>query len=526
MTDDSELLSRYVELRSEADFAVLVERHIGSVYHAALRRTGGQRPLAQDVTQEVFLALAQNARSLRRHTSLAGWLYVTARNTTAAMLRREQRRQLREEMAHMNASDAPDPDWDGLRDQLDGALDALSMADRDALLLRYFHNRAFADIGAMIGRSEDAARKRVDRALERLRHQFTRRGITSTTVALGTLLSAEAAQPVPVGLSHAVVSTAAASGGTAAALAVGTVHFMGAKTIIGTAGLLGLAGLLVIPSIGVAVYQHNRAAAAEARASAVEFEVQPQTALLKKLSATETSANAVLAELQRSVDETRIAVAALPAAARQENASGQPPLDQQRADGDKFIANSPEARGILMDIGRHQIHRNVSGFYRMAGLTQAQIDDFETRTAEFWLQNIALTPNNIHPTVSNLPDDQLKEVLGDDGFQKWQEYQRVRGAYGLATAAATRVGFSGAPLSEDQVSNLAQIVANNNRQYQSGGKVDEVSTDWDAVAAEAQKIMSPEQYSAFQATLLQQQYRNTLSQAQKMAAADFAKGNP
>ena len=74
MSDDSDLLRRYVETGSEAAFAELVQRKVNLVYSVALRQVQGDAPLAEEVTQTVFIDLARKARSLARHATLAGWL--------------------------------------------------------------------------------------------------------------------------------------------------------------------------------------------------------------------------------------------------------------------------------------------------------------------------------------------------------------------------------------------------------------------------------------------------------------------
>ena len=99
MVDDTELLRRYATDRSEAAFAELVQRHINSVYRAALRQAGGNIHRAEDVTQTVFTILARKASSLTRHPALIGWLYTTTHFTMSELLRSERRRTNREQRA-------------------------------------------------------------------------------------------------------------------------------------------------------------------------------------------------------------------------------------------------------------------------------------------------------------------------------------------------------------------------------------------------------------------------------------------
>ncbi|HSY17430.1 MAG TPA: sigma-70 family RNA polymerase sigma factor [Candidatus Acidoferrales bacterium] len=217
MTPDFELLATFARTNSEDAFAELVKRHVNLVYSAALRQAGGDAYLAQDVAQTVFSDLARKAGSLARRETLAGWLYTSAHFAAAKIIRAETRRRDREEkfMREPIHESAPEPDWETLRPLLDSAMHDLKEADRDAILLRYFENRQFAEVGTRLGLNENAARMRVDRALEKLRTALARRGLTATA-ALATTLSAHAVQVAPAGLSATltVASITAASTGT------------------------------------------------------------------------------------------------------------------------------------------------------------------------------------------------------------------------------------------------------------------------------------------------------------------------
>src|SRR5687767_6570195 len=150
MVEDSELLRRYVEFRSEEAFAELVRRRIGLVYSVALRRTRDAH-LADDVTQTVFSALARKAAALSNRSILAGWLHRSAHLAAAAAMRGERNRAMREKeadiMNRLNTEDARDADWQRLRPVLDEALSEIDECDRDAVLLRFFDGRPFAEIG-------------------------------------------------------------------------------------------------------------------------------------------------------------------------------------------------------------------------------------------------------------------------------------------------------------------------------------------------------------------------------------------
>jgi hypothetical protein len=92
----------------------------------------------------------------------------------------------------------------------------LNAEERAAVLLRFFESKELKDVGLALGVSEDAARMRVNRALEKLRDLLAGRGITSAPEALGAALCAHAVQGAPAGLA-ASLSTAALTAAASAA---------------------------------------------------------------------------------------------------------------------------------------------------------------------------------------------------------------------------------------------------------------------------------------------------------------------
>ena len=215
MNDDAALLRDYVEQKSEAAFADLVKRHVDLVYGAALRRTGGDSHRAADVAQEVFTALARHARSLSSHTVLPAWLHTATRNAALKLMISEQRRRAREAQAlALDTADGDSVAWDRMRPLLDAAIDELPETDRAAVVLRFLERRSFADIGAALRVSEDAARMRTDRALDKLRAALARRGISSSAAALGAVVTGQAVVAAPAGLAASLATQSLAAAGT------------------------------------------------------------------------------------------------------------------------------------------------------------------------------------------------------------------------------------------------------------------------------------------------------------------------
>src|ERR1017187_4421851 len=174
--DDLILLRDYARNHAEAAFATLVARHVNLVYSVALRQV--RDPLMpEEITQAVFIILARKADALGDQTILPGWLCRTARRASARALRTQRRRQQREQEAHMQSIlNEPEAEtWQQIAPLLDAAMEKLGQKDHDAVVLRFFQNKNFSEVGAALGASEDAAKMRVSRALEKLRKFFTKR---------------------------------------------------------------------------------------------------------------------------------------------------------------------------------------------------------------------------------------------------------------------------------------------------------------------------------------------------------------
>jgi RNA polymerase sigma factor (sigma-70 family) len=222
LNDDLTLLREYARRNSEQAFAALVARHVNLVYSVALRQVRDAH-LAEEITQAVFIILARKADSLGDKTILPGWLCRTARYAGANALTIQRRRQHREQEAHMQSTlneTANEPTheetWNQIAPLLDGAMEQLGQKDHDALVLRFFENKTFAEVGATLGASEDAAKMRVSRALEKLRKFFTKRGVSSTTAIIAGTISANSVQAAPVSLAKTISAVAVVKGSIAA----------------------------------------------------------------------------------------------------------------------------------------------------------------------------------------------------------------------------------------------------------------------------------------------------------------------
>jgi RNA polymerase sigma factor (sigma-70 family) len=239
--EDHELLRAFARGRSQEAFRQLVDRHLRLVYGAAHRIVRDPH-LAEEVAQNVFTLLAQKAGGIVPPQVVAGWLYNSTRHLAMHCVRTQQRRREREQTAvAMNALTESDGDTRFVAEHLEEALAELEPADRDALVLRYLDDRTLRDVGRELGVSEDAARMRVNRATERVRAVFQRRGATVTAIGFAAAVASVSAAP-PAGLAVSVTSAVLAATTTTADTQGVLMHWFTTKTALVATATAVLAG--------------------------------------------------------------------------------------------------------------------------------------------------------------------------------------------------------------------------------------------------------------------------------------------
>ncbi|HSY18547.1 MAG TPA: sigma-70 family RNA polymerase sigma factor [Candidatus Acidoferrales bacterium] len=251
-TPDMELVQEFARSGSETAFGEIVRRHLNLVHSVALRCTGHDGD-AQDVTQAVFILLARKAGGLSAKTVLPGWLYETTRYTASRLHRTNIRRHAREQEAYMQSTlndgasgnDASAKAWAQLAPHLEAAMSGLTESDRALLVLRFYQNQTAAKAAAQLGIGEDAAHKRLARALEKLRTLFTQRGITLSAATIAAAVSAHSVSAAPAGMAAKITS----AGVVAAVLAHGT-GWISVATLQKAA-----VGLLLAAAVGWLSYQ-------------------------------------------------------------------------------------------------------------------------------------------------------------------------------------------------------------------------------------------------------------------------------
>jgi RNA polymerase sigma factor (sigma-70 family) len=290
MATDDKLLREYALNRSEQAFEILVSRHINLVYSVACRQVRDMH-LAEEITQAVFIILERKAGTLGPKTVLSGWLCRTARYVAANRLTIERRRYHREQEAYMQAQlNEPEAHaWMQIEPVLENAMAQLGEKDHNAIVLRFFEDKSFSDVSRALGTSEDAAKKRLKRAVEKLRAFFTKRGITLSAGVIAGAISSNSVQAAPVGLATSVtVAAVKGSGVTATTLTlIKTTLKIMAWTKLKTAAVGGAIALLLTGTATVVVQkvysQTNTAKASESSSLAFAGYATPEASIQSSL---------------------------------------------------------------------------------------------------------------------------------------------------------------------------------------------------------------------------------------------------
>jgi len=497
MMNDTELLRAYAETRSEAAFAAFVERRVGFVYAVAARMAGGDAHTAQDVAQAVFVLVANNAASLARHKRLAGWLHTATRNVACKTARAARRRAACEqEAARMstiengNAGENSVHDAERLRPLLDKTLGALREGEREAVLLRFFEGKAFAEIGVALEMSDDAAQKCVTRAVEKMRAAFAKRGVTSSAAALGALMSAEAAaaQAAPAGLAASVSAGALATAAAGATGAGAILAFMSSAKITTVA----LVAILIV-------------------ASGVSYRVLSERASVASLARARQE-NKDLAARLRALEKREEAAAT--------NAPAPAPELTMRERGEAFMAAHPEVRTKLGAVRTAWAAERIFRIAKALNLPPAQ----NAQLAEIWARyqpfgygfknkngesvfldsdpNVPMSTTDMHAenTVDTAPRDaEIRALLGDADYEKFQHLIKIDddgdGDESFQTRElGIRLYLADAPLSAQQAWSIDEIRYDLNQNLP---KNTEPETYWKAFQERAKSVLSPKQMNAF-----------------------------
>ncbi len=305
VADDYQLLDRYARTRDEAAFAEIARRYVNIVYTAAVRRVG-DRHVAEDVTQAVFVILASKPRSVRTTAPLSAWLLRTVGYAAANAKKMERRRRGHEteaaaRAAASGAASANPSDvlvWQEVAAEIDDAVLKLPAPDRRAILLRYFEHRAVREIAAALNVSEGATKQRLNRAVEKLRQRLNRRGATfapAGAAGLATLLSANAVVAAPSSVAGAATSAVAAAGCAAASLTI-------AKGAIAMMSWTKVKAVVVVLAVASVVGTGAIITVQRATAQGTQPALLSNASVRKAAAARVAAAEKVLALLQQRID--------------------------------------------------------------------------------------------------------------------------------------------------------------------------------------------------------------------------------
>jgi RNA polymerase sigma factor (sigma-70 family) len=470
---DQQLLRDYAGSRSEAAFAELVRRHIDLVYSAALRMVGDSHQ-AEDVTQGVFVALAQNARQLTHHPVLSGWLHRTTQNLAANAVRTNVRRQTREQEAVvMNEllSAEPDTNWEHIAPHLDAALGELSEPDRDALLLRYFERKSAHEMAQTLGISDQAAQKRVNRAVERLREFFLKRGVTVGASGLVVFLSANAVHAAPVGLAVTVSATAGLAGTTIATTTTAAVT----KAIFMTTLQKIIVGVALTAAIATGIYEARQASTLRSQIQTLEQSQSPLTAQIQQLQRERDDATNRLVALNEELGRWKsgqkqtelLKLRGQVGTLRQQLASTEAQSNSPSSGFAKMMSD-PAMREYIHQAMTDLIKRRYGPMFQELKLSPEQIEKFVqvvSDSSQKGIQRLAAAQSGAagpgEPGQTGVEEmkglqEQLLSVLGESGAARFKEYSQEVPA--RATVDLLNGQLGGNKLSDEQSANLLKLV--------------------------------------------------------------------
>lgn len=496
MEDDPSLLRRYAKTHDEAAFTELVRRYLDAVYSSALRRLGGDAHLAQDAAQQVFVELARHAHRVAEHPILAAWLHTATRNVAANLVRTETRRRAREnEVMMMNPlfdenEDHAAADWGRVAPLLDWAIDQLNEADRGMLLLRFVARKSFSEIGASNQSSENAARMRVDRALEKLRRILRRRGIVSTATALNAALTTHAVVAAPANLAASAVTASLAA--VPASLGPITLCIQIMTTSKMAAG--AAAGFLFAAAASVATYQWNQLTRTEAALVAVRNETAEISSQLVHLQTRIQTANTLLQERRKVAAKLTLKTPAASSSSPAENTNASDP----QAVGNAFLKRHPEVRQALAEYLKSREDETYGPLFARLQFPPEKLDRLRSLLREhMWFgrplgetgeyANFGLSTGKSYQDISK----EMYALLGREGMKLFGELSALQSPRHFVATAAADLTFTDEPMNPKQADELLAAIKANTK----FGSNRTPEIDWPALEADAAAVLLPAQIS-------------------------------
>ena len=492
ITDDAALLRRYVSERSQEAFTEFVHRHLPFVFSAAARRLNGDVHRASEVSQIVFAAVARDARRLSRHPALVGWLYTATRHAVIDLVRMEKRRLVRDQRAHymqaISTSTEHPTDWQKLRPIIDEVLDNLPTRDREVVLLRFFQAQAYPEIGHRLGISDEAARKRVERALDGLRNLLTYRGISSTSAALAIILGSETIVAAPAGLATSIVSSAFVGSASVASIAFMTVT----KIQVGI-----MAALLLGGAVGL-IWQHQTIA--ELRTARAEAQSKADEAAAENIDRVKAGASA-----EGNATRLHADIASLREQSEVRDSSA-----ATSATSGRLSLGVPTVTAVPRDPRQlTQLHQRYDPFLNRWGFTPAQRDrwielmlekenirlDLQDAMRDLGVRGGSKEIEALRSRFTDPPWKQMKDMLGEEGFAAFNDYEEISAYRGYLNPLNPQFSAANAALSAEQSDRLLRtIIANNHPQRKNPTDLGSASQiDWASVERQTNSFLNPTQ---------------------------------
>jgi RNA polymerase sigma factor (sigma-70 family) len=454
--NDSALLEQFTRDESQDAFSELVHRHLNLVYSAAFRQVRSP-DLAEEIALSAFTQLARCAGRLPRETILTAWLYRVACNAAIDVVRREARRQARERIAcQMSTLNEPPPEWAQIEGMLDEAMQSLGDVDRTAILLRFFEKKSLREVGHALGASEDAAQKRVGRALEHLREFFAKRKVHLAAASVAALISVNAVKAAPAELAVSLAGSVAASVSTATTVTV-------TKAIIMTTLQKTIVALILAGAVAAGIYQARQASSLREqntalgdRVHALEQARREETNSMAQL----TAENVALRKRPSDVAKLRGEVGVL----KEKNAK------MGSSSAISKVTADPATKKLMRDtqkMGMAAIYKNLVAKLQ---LTPDQGDKFNDLLADHVMQNIdSITTilrdkpgpdevNRIFDSENASLQQQIQDLLGSDALAQYQDYSK--NLLGNLTSQQFKDQLTGTPEEQGQkAAQLAQLIS-------------------------------------------------------------------
>jgi RNA polymerase sigma factor (sigma-70 family) len=475
---DLELLDQYARDGVESAFAEIVRRHVNLVYSAALRQVRSPQ-LAEEVAQSVFTDLAQDAKGLAPDTILTAWLYQVTRRTAIDVVRRESRRQLREQIAtEMNLMNATAEDWTHIEPLLDEAMEALDATDRTAVLLRYFENQSFRQVGERLGTTDDAAQKRVSRAVERLREFFSKRGVAVGASGLVATISANAIQAAPVGLALTISTTATM--GTTAAVAATTATVT--KVIAMTALQKTVIATAIVVAAGAGIYEARQATQARKENEVLQ---EKQAVLAKQVEALQQErddasnrlATASASESKPEQKPSEVLKLRGQVGALQHTLSSISATNTPKSGIAKMMSD-PTMREYIHQYQAKMIRERYEPLFKELKLSPENAEKFTQLIGDIWAKGTDAASGGGETTVQHVKEavekanQELQSMLGETGLARYNEFNMEIPARTTIKLLDGRLGDN--HLTDEQTARLVGVVMGEPFELTHG-----ISGDWD-----------------------------------------------